>query len=562
MAIPSTLTQQLALLGVRLPAWPEEQETTGGRWVEIGQAYAVGVRFWRAHLQNASQSAREVMMHLLTHIRCQQDISPWDQWLSATLCHDTTDRFDLDRWNESIRLIQSIPLTPAQLYGASLFLAEAHQLSGATQGIKRLLGENPITGEVALAICSSFVANANVSWRLYEAKNCSDAWQNALDIHHEWLGLLQGAVGWSTSTNSDAIEVYKTAVMNSLEKSLSLLRDDDRWATLPRSQARHLLLGGECDSALELLQSCLPASLPVAHRKASARLLATQLLAGEGRWQEATALHEAGVSGLQQYEITNKVLQAQLEILRSETDLLSHELSIALQVGALAPQQTPANSRDMQVDVSTSDDWQSLSRSQLGQDLWVLVKLNWKRDGFFVEFGATNGVLLSNTWLLEKYFHWQGICAEPNPKFFEQLRRNRTCHVSSSCVHRVSGEKMQFVLADAYGGLVDHARDDEHHAKRAAYEENGDVIEVETISLMDLLDHYNAPTTIDYLSIDTEGSEFTILEGIDWSLYQFRCITIEHNFTPQRQKISELLLSNGYQQQDAQWDDWYFKPLD
>ncbi|MFM7463866.1 MAG: FkbM family methyltransferase, partial [Cyanobium sp.] len=87
-------------------------------------------------------------------------------------------------------------------------------------------------------------------------------------------------------------------------------------------------------------------------------------------------------------------------------------------------------------------------------------------------------------------------------------------------------------------------------------------MEVETISLMDLLDQYNAPRIIDYLSIDTEGSEFTILDGVDWARYQFRCITVEHNFTPQRQQISALLLANGYQQHDAQWDDWYFKPLD
>jgi len=561
MALPTTLTQQLALLGVHLPDWLGELDTTM-HWVEVGKVYAEGVQFWRAHLQNASPSARGIAAHLLTHIKHQEDACPWDQWLAATIYPDTIDAFDLHRWDESVRQIQTIPLSPAQLCGSSLSLAEAHQLSGATHGIKRLLLDDSISGEVALSICSSFVASANTSWRLSEAQNSSEAWQNALVIHHEWLGLLQRALEWSTSSNSEAIETSRTAVIDSLERSLSFLGVDDRWATLPRSQARYLLLGREYDSALELLQSSLPASLPIERRKASARLLASQLLAGEGRWHDATALHDASVSELQQYEMTNKVHQAQLEILRSETDLLSHELSIALQVGALTSQHPPISPRDMQVEVTTPDYWQSLSRSQLGQDLWVLEKLNWKQAGFFVEFGATNGVLLSNTWLLEKYFHWEGICAEPNPKFFEQLLRNRTCHLSSACVHRVSGEKMQFVLADAYGGLMDHARADQHFATRAAYEENGDVMEVETTSLMDLLDQCDAPRTIDYLSIDTEGSEFTILDGIDWARYQFRCITVEHNFAPQRQQISKLLHANGYQQHEAQWDDWYFKQLD
>jgi hypothetical protein len=87
-------------------------------------------------------------------------------------------------------------------------------------------------------------------------------------------------------------------------------------------------------------------------------------------------------------------------------------------------------------------------------------------------------------------------------------------------------------------------------------------MEVETISLMDLLDQYNAPRKIDYLSIDTEGSEFTILEGIDWERYRFSCITVEHNFAAQRQQISTLLMANGYELHEAQWDDWYFKPFD
>lgn len=83
---------------------------------------------------------------------------------------------------------------------------------------------------------------------------------------------------------------------------------------------------------------------------------------------------------------------------------------------------------------------------------------------------------------------------------------------------------------------------------------------VETISLNDLLDKYDAPKMVDYLSIDTEGSEFEILNSFDFSRHQFRVITCEHNYTTDREKIHNLLTRNGYIRKYAflsKWDDWY-----
>lgn len=53
-----------------------------------------------------------------------------------------------------------------------------------------------------------------------------------------------------------------------------------------------------------------------------------------------------------------------------------------------------------------------ISHGQIFQD--VLAHLvSPKTHGYFVEFGATDGYFLSNTYLLEKSFLWKGILAEP-----------------------------------------------------------------------------------------------------------------------------------------------------
>lgn len=201
-----------------------------------------------------------------------------------------------------------------------------------------------------------------------------------------------------------------------------------------------------------------------------------------------------------------------------------------------------------------------LSKSQFLQDLFVLNTLNFKRDGYFIEFGATNGIDLSNSYLLEKKFNWKGILAEPSRNWHKELKANRTSHVDTECVWKKSGEKLLFLEADIgeYSTLSKTANYDKNFHKRKRAKK----YDVETISLNDLLLRYKAPTKIDYLSIDTEGSEFEILENFDFSKYDIKVVTCEHNYTSNREKIFSLMSKNGYKrvyQEISQCDDWYVK---
>lgn len=201
------------------------------------------------------------------------------------------------------------------------------------------------------------------------------------------------------------------------------------------------------------------------------------------------------------------------------------------------------------------------AKSQICQDIFVLHMLNWKKNGYFVEFGATNGVHLSNSYLLEKDFGWNGILAEPARVWHQELEASRSAAIDFDCVWNKSGEVINFTVAleAEYSTVSNFIKYGRHSFMR----NHGQTYPVKTISLTDLLIRHSAPAKIDYLSIDTEGSEFVILEAFDFDKYAISVITCEHNFSPQRLKIYDLLISHGFKRVFdgfSRWDDWYINP--
>lgn len=201
-----------------------------------------------------------------------------------------------------------------------------------------------------------------------------------------------------------------------------------------------------------------------------------------------------------------------------------------------------------------------ISKSELKQDFFVLEELNYKRNGFFIEFGACNGIDYSNTYILEKYYNWDGILAEPSKSWHKNLTNNRNCKIEKNCVWTHTGKLIKFneVKDNIYSTVESFSFNDDHKNKRM----HGNYYNVETISLNDLLKKHNAPKNIDYLSIDTEGSEYEILKEFHFNEFDIKIITCEHNYTINRNKIFNLLKDNGYQrvfEKLSKHDDWYIK---
>ena len=188
-----------------------------------------------------------------------------------------------------------------------------------------------------------------------------------------------------------------------------------------------------------------------------------------------------------------------------------------------------------------------LKFSENDYDKWLLHKTNFKRQGYFVDIGAGDGIIGSNTFLLEKFYNWRGICVDPNPTFLKSLCGSRDCLISDLAVYKQSGKVLPFKH------LHQHRTEFIGWHFRSGLAENVDKTSVQfddhkvySITLNDLLELYAAPKEIDYISIDTEGSEVDILGNFDFNKYNIKFFTIESNNEENRNKVIDIMSKNKY----------------
>lgn len=199
------------------------------------------------------------------------------------------------------------------------------------------------------------------------------------------------------------------------------------------------------------------------------------------------------------------------------------------------------------------------SAAQLLQDLWVAYETGERRGGYFVEFGAWDGAHHSNTLYLERELGWTGVLAEPMRLAHTRLAE-RKAGIDKRCVWIESGKRLLFNECDPpVHSTIDAYSDGDMHAESRR---GGTRYEVETVSLNDLLSEWQAPRRIDYLSVDTEGSELDILRAFDFEAWEVGLVSVEHNYTARREGLLELLTAKGFRRKFealSRADDWYVR---
>jgi len=194
--------------------------------------------------------------------------------------------------------------------------------------------------------------------------------------------------------------------------------------------------------------------------------------------------------------------------------------------------------------------------SQVGQDKFVDDFLKGKRNGKYLDIGSHNGIDFSNSYFFETQREWTGILIEPMEEEYAKLVSNRSDknEFLNVAVSNYSGTAQFTKILGGYYGLnmISGLKQNLHekHIDRIGREAravNAQVIDVtvpvRTIqSILDECEIYQ----FDFCSLDTEGSEYEVLQGIDFNKTKIDIFLIENNGYESRDKIEYFLNEKGY----------------
>lgn len=156
-------------------------------------------------------------------------------------------------------------------------------------------------------------------------------------------------------------------------------------------------------------------------------------------------------------------------------------------------------------------------------------------NGFFIEIGANDGITQSNTYMLEKNNNWNGMLIEPSSKWKNNLIENRKKSIIEECaVSNYNGK----ILGDFDGSLMSSV-----NGQRLSDRKNK-LLEVNCFTLTELCKK-NYIQNIDLCSIDVEGHEYEVIEGIDFNLLNIKAFVIEV-YKNEEEKIFNFFKSKNY----------------
>lgn len=152
----------------------------------------------------------------------------------------------------------------------------------------------------------------------------------------------------------------------------------------------------------------------------------------------------------------------------------------------------------------------------------------------FCEAGANDGLNQSNTAFFEKSMNWKGILIEPNPSLVALCKKNRpkSLVVQAALVSKTFSEPtIEFtsigLMSFVKNSFKTENEQNEHIDLSQKYQQPGPTkLKVPARTLASIFDEHNVKK-VDFFSLDVEGYEAQVLEGIDFNRVVIDFLLIE-----------------------------------
>ena len=176
-----------------------------------------------------------------------------------------------------------------------------------------------------------------------------------------------------------------------------------------------------------------------------------------------------------------------------------------------------------------------ISHSKDGIDKKVLERLSFKKNGIFIECGASDGITYSNSYLLEQKYGWTGLLIEPIQDQFDALvgyRKKSICEKYIMTSFKESGKNIKILNAGPESIIMDSQIGNlsMSNKERMNILESQKMIKgsesVKSISISELLDRHDI-NEVDIFFLDVEGSEINVLDGLDTNKHKIKNIVVE-----------------------------------
>ncbi|XP_039310977.1 uncharacterized protein LOC105200111 isoform X2 [Solenopsis invicta] len=185
----------------------------------------------------------------------------------------------------------------------------------------------------------------------------------------------------------------------------------------------------------------------------------------------------------------------------------------------------------------------------MGQSSAIREIFNNKKNGFFIECGAYDGEIRSNTLFLERFNGWSGLLIEADPiNFTKMLQKNRKAYLSPTCISITKSPIVaSFLMARNVGRLHERENTTKNTPTNTPdVAHTGEHIRVQCLPLTIYIAALGVKT-IDYFSLDIEGNEIDVLETIPFNEVDIKTLSVEYIHNAKGQKyLIDMMDRKGY----------------